>query len=171
MNTSTRYTSGSPFGLLPPSSEKGLIGVTGSIPTIMRWYKGYVIALFPDHPYEGHTLYHCYDLIGGWDHADYNAMIRHSRPATEGEYLATENALTALGLDIRIVPRRPAFRQPKETQADALPNTPQEIYYDLQEAVTLLRGIINAWTAHEKLTQWIIDASAFERGCSDDYGI
>lgn len=81
-------------------------------PVIFRMWHGDVIALFPAIAADVHGI-NClsYQHIGQHGGADYDTIVRDSRPATQREYRELKRELTRIGYRLRVVQRRtPAHR-------------------------------------------------------------
>lgn len=79
--------------------------------TFRKW-KGEIIALFPDIPWNPHDYTtSSYMHVGQHGGADYGSIIAASRPATEPQYRDLLAELRAIGYDdLRVVQRaRPRF--------------------------------------------------------------
>lgn len=79
--------------------------------TFRKW-KGEIIALFPDIPWNPHDYTTAsYMHVGQHSSADYQYVVAHSRPATEPQYRDLLAELRAIGYDdLRVVQRaRPRF--------------------------------------------------------------
>lgn len=73
---------------------------------IFRFWKGEIIALFPyiiASP-QGHVL--SYMHVGQHDGANYEAIIRNTRPATQTEILPLYQELESIGYNLQVVRRR-----------------------------------------------------------------
>jgi hypothetical protein len=68
--------------------------------------KGIVIALFPGIE-EGRGFCSSYEHVGQHGGADYDSVIRRTRPATPDEYKDMHQELTNIGYDLEVKKRRP----------------------------------------------------------------
>ena len=109
--THWRYGEGAPR--MAAAIGAGEFEAVKPFPCVMRWYKGYVLALFPEHAYGSPDVVHSFDSIMGWDCAQYGTIIKQSRPATSDQSFDTEYALFhRIGIDFARLKRRPAWRDP-----------------------------------------------------------
>jgi hypothetical protein len=87
---------------------------------VFRFWRGEVIALFPEVPSDVNGYYcESYQHVGQHSGADYNGIIRESRPATPAEYADLHAELTRIGYDLEVVQRasRLAFKRRREELA------------------------------------------------------
>ncbi len=80
---------------------------------VYRKWRGGIIALFPEMPSDINGLY-CgsYEHIGQHSGADYEGIIRQSRPATANEFMDLHAELTQIGYRLQIYMRAtPAMRE------------------------------------------------------------
>lgn len=72
---------------------------------IFRKFRGGdILALFP-YEYEGNGFILSYQHVGQHSAADYNAMIRNSKPAKPDEYSDLFGELEGLGYNLQVIQR------------------------------------------------------------------
>ena len=77
------------------------------VKVVFRFFKGETVALFPDDPFKMSGPY-CtsYGHIGQHSAADYNGIVRESRPATEAEIAPLREELKSIGYKLKERVRR-----------------------------------------------------------------
>lgn len=89
---------------------------------VFRYWRGNVIALFPEIPSDAMGLYcQSYEHVGQHGGADYQGIIRRSRPATKNEYQDLAHELRQVGYKLTVVNRCTyAMREARYNEVDRL---------------------------------------------------
>lgn len=81
-----------------------------------KWYNGDIIALFPQEPADRYGMFcQSYEHIGQHGGADYDGVVRRTRPAKPGEYADLKDELVGIGYDDLQVAAR-VTRRDQETR-------------------------------------------------------